>query len=271
MPRFTEWDLNAVLHVFLGRHKEFMLVFQDSDLHVYTDRYLIPIMVARSSSKERFTRRSAKTRRDRHISVDPQQFRPDAVLVTRDGRPCVLETKVGRVNSVAECEALVVQTLVYADLLLSPRWKPATRCQNSPASTTYDLLEDLHEAHWWLKVAFEGVYRPLEERHQRYFRLKSPVGRQRFEQVPSVVFLLDGVNRRRLEEACRRVRKTDYAIYREHAEQVLPKRCQFRKHLASLEGNWGRLQREVDFYMMPVNTRAFEKVVGGDLELLSER
>ena len=124
MPRFTEWDLNAALHIFLGYHSEYMLVFQDSDLHIYADRYLIPMTMMRLGSKRKLTRKFAETRRGRHISVDPQQFRPDAVLVSHDGRPCVLEAKVGRINSKAECEALVVQVLVYADLLISPRWKP---------------------------------------------------------------------------------------------------------------------------------------------------
>jgi len=53
MQQFTEWDLNAALHIFFGHHKEYMLVFQDADLHNYTDRYLIPMTMAKSSSKRK--------------------------------------------------------------------------------------------------------------------------------------------------------------------------------------------------------------------------
>ena len=268
MPGFTEWDLNHALHIFLGRHRQYMLVFQDSDLHVYTDRHLIPMTAMRLSSRKRLTRPFAETRRGRHISVDPQQFRPDAVLVSHDGRPCVLETKVGRINAMAECEALVLQALVYADLLITPRWKPATRCQNSPASTTYDLLEDLHEAHWFVKFLDEGMYRPLSERHRKYFGLKSGLKREDFEKVPSVVFLLEGVNRERLKEACSRVKATDFPSYKEHAESALRKRVRFRKHLASLQDNWTQLQ-QVGFWIMRLDTAKFTEVIESELELLS--
>jgi hypothetical protein len=267
MPGFTEWDLDHALHIFFSRHSQYMLVFQDSDLHNYTDRHLIPMTMMKLSSRKRLTRQCAETLRGRHISVDPQQFRPDAVLVGKDGRPCVLEAKVGRVNAEAECSALVVQALVYADLLTSPRWKPATRCQNSPASTTYDLLEDLHEAHWFLKVPDEGIYRPLEVRHRRYFRLESGLNREDFEKVPAVVFLLEGVNRARLEEACRRVKEMDFPSYKEHAELVLRKRVPFRKHFALLQGSWAKLQ-QIDFRMMRLDTVKFAEVIESEPELL---
>lgn len=267
MPGFTEWDLNHALHIFLRRHKQYMLVFQDPDLHIYTDRHLIPTTMMRLNSKKKPTRQFAETQRRRYLSVDPQQFRPDAVLVSRDGQPCVLETKVGRINAEAECEALVAQVLVYSDLLISPRWKPATRCQNSTASATYDLLEDLHEAHWFLKVLDEGMYRPIEERHQKYFKLESGLNREDFEKVPIVVFLLEEVNRKRLEEACCRVREMDFLSYKKHAELILRKRVGFRKHLASLQGNWPRLQ-QIDFCTLKLDTEKFAEVIEGELELL---
>jgi len=270
MQEFTEWDLNAALHIFFGHHKEYMLVFQDADLHNYTDRFLIPMTMAKSSSKRKLARQFAETRRGRHISVDPQQFRPDAVLISRDGRPCVLETKVDQINSAAACEALVVQVLIYADLLISPRWKPTARCQNSPVSTTYDLLEDLHEAHWCLKITDEGVYRPLEERHRRYFGLGSGLNRGDFEKVPSIVFLLERVNHKRLEEACGRVRKMNFLSYKEHAELVLRKGVGSRLHLASLQDNWEQLQ-QIDFWMMQLNMAKFAEVIEGNPELLSRQ
>ena len=268
MQGFTEWDLNAALHIFFGHHKEYMLVFQDADLHNYTDRYLIPMTMAKLSRKRKLTRRFAETRRGRHISVDPQQFRPDAVLIGHDGRPCILETKVGQINSEAKCEALVVQALIYADLLISPRWKPTTRCQNSPASTTYDLLEDLHEAHWYFKVPDEGVYRPLEEHHQRHFGLGSGLNSEDFEKVPSVVFLLERVNRAQLERACNHVQAMNFLSYKEHLELVLPKRAASRKHLDSLQENWMLLQ-QIDFCMMQLNMAKFAEVIAGNLESLS--
>jgi len=191
-------------------------------------------------------------------------------LISRDGQPCVLETKVDQINSAAACEALVVQALIYADLLISPRWKPTTRCQNSPASTTYDLLEDLHEAHWYFKVPDEGVYRPLEEHHQRHFGLGSGLNREDFEKVPSIVFLLETVNHRRLEEACDRVATMNFLSYKEHAELVLRKGVGFRTHLASLQDNWEQL-RQIDFWMMQLNMAKFAEVIEGNPELLSRQ
>jgi hypothetical protein len=266
MQRFTEWDINYALHVFFSHNREYMLIFQDADLHVYTDRHLIPMTALRPGNKK-LTRPLAKTLRGRYISVDPQQFRPDAVLLSRDGQPHVLETKVGRVNTEAECATLVVQTLVYADLVISPRWKPETRCQNIPASTTYDLLEDLHEAHWFLKVLDEGQYRPVEERHQRHFGLRDALSKEEFERPPAVVFLLERMNRDRLEAACKRVKDMDFQAYREHAESVLWKGVAFRKHLPSLERNWAQLQ-QIRFALMRVDTSKFTTVIQDGIEFL---
>ncbi len=61
MSGFTEWDLNYALHIFLGRHRQYMLVFQDPDLHVYTDRHLIPMTMTKLGSGKRLTRRFAET------------------------------------------------------------------------------------------------------------------------------------------------------------------------------------------------------------------
>ncbi len=62
------------------------------------------------------------------------------------------------------------------------------------------------------------------------------------------MFLLEDVNRARLEEACRRVREMDFLSYTEYAKLVLRKRAGFKKHLPSLQGNWAKLQ-QIDFWI----------------------
>ena len=260
MSRFTEWDVDDALHILFGHNSQFMLVFQDPDLHVYTDRHLIPMTMMKRGSTKKLTRRFAETLRGRHISVNPQQFRPDAVLVDRVACPYVLEAKLGRINSEADCAALVVQALVYADLIISPRWKPRLPAPNTLPSTTYDLLEDLHEAHWFLKVLDEGRYRPLEERHQHHFRLDARLNSTAFDKTPDVLFLLEKFNDVRLAQACKRVQELDFEEYRRYAESVLPQRLAFRKHLASLGSNWLRL-RKMLFSSMQLDVAKLQGVI----------
>ena len=259
MTSITEWNVNHALHTLFVHNPDYMLIFQDPDLHIYVDRHLIPLTQANSPRK--ISRKAALTRRDRFIGVDPQQLRPDALLLTRNGKPQVVETKLGKINARSECLALIVQTLLYADLIISPRWLSLGRCDNNPPSTTYDLLEDLHEAHWFMKVADEGIYQPIEKRHQKHFRLPKTLNKRDWEKIPDVILLLEDVNRERVQETRSRVRDSSFEDFKEYAEGSLRGASTFKKRLKHLKGNWDKL-RQVDFYLMTLDTSKFQSVIG---------
>jgi len=234
-----------------------LLIFQDTDLHNYLDRFLIPLNKVDK-------RKKVKTSRGTPVIADPQKFRPDAVLLSRDGRPWVLEAKRGSVNSEADCEELVVQTLIYADIIISPRWNREKSLNNNFQITTYDFLLDLYEAHWHLKGS-PGKFYSLEKKHQDYFNLQRKLEKKDFEKIPYVLFLLEDVNRDRLKEACERVKQSNFDSYKNRAEEVLHENSRFRKRLGSIKNNWEMLQ-QIKFHLMKWNTAKFAEVIEGNLE-----
>jgi hypothetical protein len=259
MPGINEWDVNFALHPLFKHSQDFMLVFQDSELHRYLDRHLRIVTALRSPSKRPVDRRAALTSRGTHVCVYPQEFRPDGVLLDRSGRPYLLETKLGPLRPTSKCVALIVQTLVYADLLLTPRWKKGKPNQNAKAATTTDLLADLHEAHWFSK-GDEGVYRSLEICHRRYFGLSKSLQPADFNQVPGVIFLLEDQDCTRLKQLCGQIKAMDFSAFIQYAETALPKNAAHRRHLGSLRANWATL-RQLTFAVMKLDLSKFTTAI----------
>ena len=258
--RVTEWDVNHALHVFFRHSEEYMLIFQDPDLHVYTDRHLIPLTSEKEGKK--VNRRGAITKRGTRISVDPQKFRPDAALLDKRGQAHILEAKLGRINSKSDCTSLVVQALLYADIVLAPRWQ----CEDTPGKT-YDLLEDIHEAFWFLKITDRsfGGYLPVVKHHKEHFGLSSSLSRRSFEQPPSVIFLLEDVHLDRLKEVCSAVKAAvTYEDFKTYAEQNLLASSPFRKRLKWFQKEWHDL-RQTRFAIMQLDTSKFRAAISGQI------
>jgi hypothetical protein len=267
VQKTNEWAINDALHAFFMHDKGYMLISQDQDLSIYMDRILVPIAELKLGRKIVGNNKLlAKTRRGTKVSVNPYKFRPDAILLNRDGRVNILETKISNINAVSECDELVIQTLVYANLVISPRWESGANHKNEIMNITYDLVEDLHEAHWTLKVYWEGIYRSVEERHRKYFGLENQLKQQDFNKIPAVIFLVGKINQDRLVAACDRIKQLKFPEYKEYAMLSLQKRPKFQKRLQTLGDNWDKLQK-ISFSIMRLNVAKFIEVI--DSELIS--
>lgn len=258
MRKINEWTINDALHAFFMDDSEYMLIFQDPELSIYLDRILVPRTEAQLGRKlVGKNKQLAETRRETSVSINPIKFRPDASLLDRRGRVNILETKISKVSTAAECDELVIQALAYAKWVISPGWVTGT------TPTTYDVVEDLHEAHWSLKVHWEGIYRRIEERHRKYFGLQTPLDPQDFCKIPTVIFLGEKLNQDGLVEACKRIKQLSFPDYKEYG--IDQKRSsRFQQRLATLEDSWDKLQ-SISFSMMRLNVAKFIEVIDSQI------
>ena len=246
----TEWNINHIMDiVFMARHHDsFMMIFKDSDLHRYADKL--------KGDKE------VKTRRETGVPLDPQAFRPDALLVDREGQSFILETKIGPgLSSQAQHMELVVQTLVYANVFLSPSWPGATPWR------TYPFLDYLYHSYWYVNRPYDGPCPGLREVHKAHFGLSTCLEEREFKKIPHVLFLLEQFNQQRLKDSCTTVREQDFDVFRECVGGVLPRSSRFRKHLEGLRTNWSLL-RETRFFTMAVDPSALKSLVSECREFL---
>lgn len=258
MQKVNEWTINDALHAFFMDDSEYMLIFQDPELPIYIDRILVPKMEAKLGRKLLGkNKRLVKTLRETSIGIHPIKFRPDAVLLNRSGQVNILETKIS-INSPAQCDAVVIQALGYANQVISPGWGIT-----SIPPTIYDVVEDLHEAHWSLKIHWEGIYRHVEERHRKYFGLEIPLEPNDFCKTPAVIILGETINETRLADACNRIKHLSFPDYK--AYTIDQKRsAKFQQRLATLEDNWDTLQT-INFSMMRLNVAKFAQVIDGQI------
>jgi hypothetical protein len=265
MLKTNEWAINDALHAFFMHSREYMIISQDPELSIYMDRILTPMTELKLGRKIVGTARLlTETRRSTKVSVNPSKFRPDAILLNRDGRTNILETKISKVNSVSECNELVIQTLVYANMVISPRWESSINYKSAAENMTYDLVEDLHEAHWSLKVHWESKYCSVRERHRKYFGLENQLTEQDFNKIPRVIFLVGRINQNRLVEACDQVKQLKFLDYKEYATSVLRKSSKYQNRIDILEDNWEKLQK-ISFSMMKLNITKFIEVIDDEL------
>jgi hypothetical protein len=251
MPRrFREWEMNEILDIiFLACYRDdFMVIFKDGDLHEYAD--------------ERKKRMGVRTRRETGIPLSPQKFRPDGVLLDRQGRAYILETKLGSgLSSKASHTELVVQALVYASVFISPAW------EGKPPWDAYPFLDVLHHAYWNANRRFAGSCPDLREEHRLHFGLPTPLQELQFERVPYVIFLLEQFDEERLLDACNAAKQPEFADFARYAESTLTKGSRFRKRLGKLKANWALLQ-QAKFILMDLNTSVLQSLASAPRELL---
>jgi hypothetical protein len=199
---FTEWHLNEILSFLFTGNKDYMLIFQDSDLHYYhfVDKH--------HPTKYRDEREKAQK------IVYRQDFRPDAVLIDGQGQSYVLETKLA-INSRRSFDSLVFQALLYVNLIITPSYR------GTPTCDTYQFLNLLYKAHWFHR-GYEGPYKNLIERHGWYFRLSSTLPQTEFIKTPRVIFLLpENTKWERLTLALEVIQQLDFADYKHYVSQRL--------------------------------------------------
>lgn len=215
----TEWEINDALYTFFAHDKNFLFVYQDPELLLYT-RFLD--RTEKYANRPFLHKRKLRTYEGKNILINPKQIRPDGILVDKAGKAYVIETKTQAINSVLECEKLIIQTLYYVDLMISPRWLNSTQEPVLETVTTCDLLKLLCEAHWYLKVHGEGVYSGLLEKHRKHFGLEKKLDAKDFCQTPSVIFLLEKWSTSVLRECCNKIRKMDFDAFYRKASSIFP-------------------------------------------------
>lgn len=263
---FRAWDLkeerlNATLDVlFLAHHhQDYMVIFEDGDLHRYVDHKLKPEQGVKIRSLVQ------------GVCFQPQKFRPDVVMLDTEGYPHIVETKIGSaLLSRKQCFNLVVQTLVYASLIVSPRWNGASVC-----ATPYEVFDLLHKAHWFRHRRFEGACLSLKLAHKIHFNLPDALRENEFGSKPSVIFLIEDASQRshdlhleRLCEACEIVHKLNWSEFKDYALQHLPLNSPFRKRLSKEVGEqtWEVL-RVTKFSFMPFYPSRLADVLGDSISI----
>lgn len=242
--KLTEWDLNETLDaIFMARYlDQYMLIFKDGDMHAFADH-----------EKKRL---KANNRQVLDGPLEPQSFRPDAIALDKQGQSYILETKIGhRVSSAAEHTQLVVQTLVYSNLFISPAWP------GKQPWGTYPFLNYLHKAYWHRHRRDFGEFIELKDEHCLHFRLPKPLLESDFKTIPQVIFLLEHFSEERLRSACLAIRGKDFAEFENYALQQLPTNSRYKKRLGEMKNNWGKL-REIEFHRMNVDFSLLKSILG---------
>lgn len=263
---FRTWNLkeerlNATLDVlFLARyHNEYMVIFEDGALHRYIDYKLKP-------------EQGAKTRNEvKGVCFQPQKFRPDVVMLDKTGNSHIVETKIGSaLLSEKDCFNLVVQTLIYTNLILSPIFNDQMVCTSS-----YKVFDLLHHAHWFRHRRFEGECPSLDQAHQKHFHLSNALKEEAFGRQPSAIFLIENVSPAshklhvsRISEACEVVHRLNWSEFKKYALKELPANSPFRERFVQEihEQTWDVL-RTTKFALMPFYPARLESVLGDHISL----
>jgi len=242
--KLTEWDLNETLDaIFMARYLgEYLIVFKVSDL----------------SDLARYEKAQpqAKNRQADRGPLDPQSFRPDLLAIDKHGQTYIFETKVGHgISSIAEHTQLVIQTLFYSNLFISPAWP------GEEPWDTYRFLNYLHRAYWHKHRRDYGGFLELQDEHRIFFGLPKSLAQSGFMPMPDVVFLLEHYDKLRLRAACTTIRDMEFADFSDYANKNLPTYSRSRKRLNEMRTNWPRL-REIRFHTMPVDLSFLKSVLG---------
>lgn len=244
LKKLTEWDLNRILDIlFLSRYKnDYIVLFQDGDLHQYVDRRLKP-------------EKCVKTRKETGIPVDPQKFRPDMVLLDKRGQPYIVETKTDFISSESKCIDLVVQSIVYANVIFSLFWKGASTCD------IYEFLDLLLKAHMFV-LGYKVEHIDLQEAHKLYFNLHRQLGKHEFQNVPHVIFLLAKVNLPTLVKVCKLIKESNFIDFKQYVKD-----SRFRKRVEDIQNNWESIQK-MKFFIMPVYLPSLSVTIGERFDLI---
>ncbi|MCK4307221.1 hypothetical protein KAW50_03225 [candidate division WOR-3 bacterium] len=249
IPKFREWELDRILDVlFLARyHEDYMVVYMDGDLGAYGDSKSIAGSIA---GKDDF---------DERIYYEGK-FRPDMVVIDKQGRVYIVEAKIKAMTGKGKCNDLVVQTLVYANHILSPKI-------GKTIYTPYEFVKTLWKAHWYVKYREDGKFLPLEIAYKEYFGLERKLKEDKInKEAPHVLFLLPSANLEILMEACKAVKKYKrFSKFKEYAESSSTKKG--RKRLDELKKNW-RLFQDTKFYMIPVDKSNLMATLGNPFSLV---
>lgn len=266
----TEWNINDALHAFFTHDRDFFFIYQDPDLLLYMDRMLIPVMKARTGRKA-IQKRELTTCQGKAFIVNTGTFRPDAVLVSKSGKPYILETKVKSIKTAYAANDLIIQTLFYAGALISFSHSLSEGLTDPLARYTHDFLDNLYEAHWHLKVHGQENYWGLAISHQKRFNLPEPLEPKNFSQIPSVILLLEDYNIEQIRQACSKVWKMDFQEYREYIKSnfsTIYKGENSSGKLSILEKNWKLLQ-SVEFCILKLEKEKLESAISDEITLVA--
>lgn len=255
----NEWILNETLLALFKTSRDFFPLHQDPELQLYVGRVLMPLAQLKYGQRN-VSGASLETQRGTKISIFYKKFKTDAVVITKNGQAHIVETKIVNVNSVTSCNNLVLQVLVYADLLISPRWYRSSIPADGKPLTTYDLLADLHEAHWHLRVYGEAKYRGVEYWHQKFFNLEEPLSKEDFCQLPGILFVLPDFNHENLTEACHRVKNMTFSEFKAYISETPTRNSSFFRRIDYLESNWPKLQ-QLNFSHLKLNLKDFTTII----------
>ncbi len=265
---FQEWHFNEILYaLFAIKDKnKYMLVFQEHDLENYfdVDRY--------RTSKDTDKRRKARAAIENVTKIENfcQTFKSDAILISNDGIPFVLEVKMHQAATVNACNGLVLQALIYSNILLSPAYyHDDKKIPIPPYNMTRNFLDLLITAHWFSRVYDERVIskrkiQTIEEKgkfmfEKKNFRIRTDAG--------GILFAIPNPRRELLPllmDACQRVKLKSFEGYCE--EVTFNKKFRFAKRLVELKHNWQKLQ-STSFHFLPINIFALQHTLGESMDL----
>jgi len=266
---FQEWHFNEILYALFAikDRNDYMLVFQEHDLENYFDvgRY--------RTSKDPEKRKAAKAAITRVTNIENfcQTFKSDAILIKRDGMPYVLEVKMNQASSLNAGNELVLQSLIYSNIVLNPAYYHNNKkIPIPPYDNTRDFLDLLATSHWFSRIYDEKVTSnkkapTIEEKGKFIFQKKNlrigtdtcgvlfAISDPREELLPMLMHVCQLVKSRSFEEYCKEV--------------TFNKRFRLTRRVVELKHNWHKLQ-SISFHFLPINLDSLKQTIGEPLDLL---
>ena len=269
---FQEWHFNEILYaLFAIKDKnKYMLVFQEHDLGNYLDvgRYRTS-----KDPKKRQEATATITHITRNIENFCQSFRPDAILIRKDGTPYVLEVKLKQrsTSTIAGCNELVLQSMIYSNILLSPAYYHRDKKNPIPPyDNTRNFLNHLGTAHWFSRSYDEKILDnkkvdTIEEKARFIFQKNNF---QIKDNTCGVIFAVSNPKQELLPMLIRACQVARSKSFEEYCGKVtFNKNCRFVKRVGELKHNWQKLQ-SISFHFLPINLDALQQTLGEPLDLL---